>query len=593
MSDFARIQDLVNKKKQPTNVNLATSGASQTPPAYTGGLDYAPVPPEPAPPVDLSIMDRFGMSTARRASSVAETMANATGLSADTAVMAAGGNPEDGRSDMAREAEYLTPAEASLVNPSLTDTAWQLGGDALGLVWDWGADGLVEIGQEGFSLLTAPMQESAKDEFRDFVESPIGEQGVAALTGGAEMFQKFSNAYPQEARTLAKGFDVVPGGRLMKKVFVPTALRPMRLDKVGHRDVLRPPTGRDSDVFNMIVPEQTKAQQVLQVAEGRVTDPSGLTRKQQIVPSKSEWDVVDELKKTDVGANKTMQQNANIVMDKVGELNAQTAKVASKAKGGVDQSTLQKTITSAIDSQKQSKPSIFGVDGNKSSNTVDDVLAQLDIILSRNGTTWEGILKSRQEWDKLMLRDLQIGTYGTGRKASAVQEVHTIARDVMNGLVNDNVPGTKELLKRQNLLLTGSASLNIKAADEASTALGRLMREINIHNPTTPLAQLSTLLSPIVWAGAVAVAPFVLGGKAIKTVMGRPANANKVGEIRNGIRDVISESQKALKMMTDKNLREQMQIDIKVMATLLHTLSDNKTETVENEQPPMLAAGNY
>lgn len=591
MATFAELQAMVDAHRNPSTSSNNTFADLQKQ-ALAGNSTVPVAPVVETPPVDLSIMDRFGMSTARRASSVAETMANATGLSADTAVMAAGGNLEDGRSDMAREAAYLTPAEASLVNPSLTDTAVQLGGDVAGLVWDWGADALVELGQEGFQLLPVSMQEGAKEQFGEFVNGPIGSQGVAAMKAGVDAWNAFSARFPQEARTLAKGFDFIPGGKKNTPLTIPTELTPLRMEKVGMRQVLRPPTGQDKDIYNMIVPEQTKQQRLLQVQEGRITQ-GPLSRKQSLVPSTREWEIVDELKNVKgLSANKTMVQNSQLVSNRVSELNDQAIKLTYGSKGGVDPNTLSTLLRQEIDAVIPTKPMLFGADGTKSSGTVDNMLAQLDIILADNGTTWGGLLKSRQDFDNVLLNDLKLGTFGTGRKAGAAQEVHTVIRNAINKMVIDNVPATKELLKKQNLMLDGGKHLNLKAAEEAADALGRLLRDINVHQPTTPLAQLSTLLSPLVWAGAVAVSPFVLIKKSIDGVLQLPSVAAGRGTIKTALRQVIQESQKVLKMVKDKKLREQMQIDIKVMATLLHTFSDNKTETVENEQPPMLSAGN-
>ena len=548
------------------------------------------------PPVDLSIMDRFGMSTDRRGASVAETMANATGLAGEQDVMAAGGNLEDGRSQMEREAEYLTSAQASLVNPSLTDTAVQLGGDTVGLLWDWGSDALIEAGQEGFQLLPVSMQEDAKEKFGEFVNGPVGSQGVAAMKAGVDAWNAFSARFPQEARTLAKGFDFVPGGKQNTLLRLPTELTPLRIEKVGMRQVLRSPTGQDKDIYNMIIPEQTKQQKLLQVQEDRITQ-GPLSRKQSLVPSTREWEIVDELKNVKgLSANKTMVQNSQLVSNRVSELNDQAIKLTYNTKGGVDPSTLSTLLRQEIDAVIPTKPMLFGVDGTKSSGTVDNMLAQLDIILAKNGTDWGGLLKSRQDFDNVLLNDLKLGTFGTGRKAGAAQEVHTVIRNAINKMVIDSVPATKELLKRQNLMLDGGKHLNLKAADEVSGALGRLLRGVNIHQPTTPLAQLSTLLSPVVWAGAVAVSPFVLIKKSFNGLLQLPSVAAKRGVIKPALRQVIQESQKVLKIMgksvTDKKLRKQMQTDIKVIATLLHTFSDDKMETVENEQPPMLSAGN-
>jgi hypothetical protein len=545
----------------------------------TGNMDpMAPYTPPP-PPHDPSLMDPVGVSRAMAATGVADTLAYATGLESEQQEMLKGAP--------------LSPQEQGGLDPSFAQTAWQLAGDTVGLVWDWGSDVLVEAGQEGISLLPTTVTEAGTAKLRDIAQSDVGQAGLKAAKQGGEAWDAFANQYPQEARTLAKGFDMVPGSRAFKRIKMPTALTPLRIDKVGNRNILRSPTGRDKDVYNMVVPEQTKKQKTMQVAEGRVSDPEGLGRSQNVIPSDTEWKVIDELKSTDVSANKTMQQNSNVVLSKLDELNEQTRRRAAGTKGGVDHEVLMQSIRDKLGKEVTDNPAIFGKDGKKASKSIDDIFEQLEVILDTNGTSWEGILRSRQELDNLLLKKMQVGTYGTGRKASAVQEAHKAARGVINDLVKANVPGTDKLLGRQHRLFTGFDSLSVKAADESSSALGRLLREINVHNPTTPLAQLSTLLSPVVWAGAVAVSPFVLANKARRGVMQLAPVAEKVGTMRNGIRDVITESQKMLKMVKDPDLRKQMQVDIKVMATLLHTLpaEGNMREEEAEPMPPLAAAG--
>lgn len=535
--------------------------------AEQAGVSEQPVSTTPVSD-DLSLFQRMGNSVGRAASGFADSAALATGLEQEQQEMLLGRD--------------MTAAEAHQVSPTLGQTAMNFGGDAVGLVWDWGADGITEAGQEGFQLLSNENQEGAKEQLRALVDSPVGDMGLKAWQYGDEQWKSFAAKYPMEARTLSKGFDLLPGGKQMKRIKIPTELTPLRLDKTLGRQRLKPPTGRDKDIYNMIVPEQTKQQRLKQVTSGNVDNPRGLGRRQDIIPTDGQWEVVDELKTVpNLSANKTYQQNANLVLDSINDINEKARRIAAGTRGGADHRTVMESIQDRLVQTAQQNPGIFGVDGQKASKTIEGIVAEFDNMLDTNGSTWEGLLRSRQELDNYLLNQMQIGTYGAGKKAGAVTEAHKAIRDVVNSMVTDGVPGTKDMLKRQHLQFKGLDGLAPKAADEASSSLGRLLRELNLHNPTTPLAQMSTLLSPLVWAGAVAVSPFVLAGKAVRGVTQIPRLAESTGAVRNGVRNVISESQKALKLIKDPAVRKQMQTDIKVMATLLHTLP--KDEPVKDD----------
>jgi len=532
---------------------------ASAPPIPSPTVEAAANAPMPTPVADdLSIFERWGDSTANAGSQLADTIANATGLEAEQARML--GVSEE---DIARN------------TPTLGQTGIQMAAEPVGMVWDWGSDVLIEAGQEGFGLLPNTVQQEGKDALRALADSGVGQSALRAFQAGGRTWDAFAAKFPQEARTLAKGLDLIPGGKLMQKIRIPTELTPLKIEKVGNRKILSPPQGQDKDLYNLILPEQTKQQKLAQVREGRVSDPQGVSGRQKIIPSEQEWKIVDELKTTTVTPNKTYQQNSNIVLNKIDELTEQTRRRAAGTRGGMDHDLVVQDIQRTLGEQIQANPAIFGQDGLKAKKTIDDVLAQLELYMDANGTSWEGLLRSRQELDNFLLNQMQIGTYGTGRKAGAVTEAHKAIRNTINSYVKENVPGSADLLERQSLLFGALDGLGVKAADEASTSLGRLLREINLHNPTTPLAQMSTLLSPLVWAGAVAVSPFVLGGKAVRGVTQIPMASRSIGTIRQGVRDVITESQKALKIVKDPKVRQQMQMDIKVLATLMHTIPED------------------
>ena len=501
-----------------------------------------PSQPDPTPVADdLSLLDRYGKSYDNRVMSMADTFEN--------------------QSD----------------STFLQQTA-QVGGDTAGLVFDLAADTLVEVGQEGVSMLPQEVQGYTKEQFGELVNSPVGQQAISAWQQGEAAWDMFANKFPAEARTLSKGLDLFAMGKPWQKIKLPADYVPLRINKTGMRKELSPPAGRDRDVYNVITPERSKAERAQQIKQGNVTNPTGPLRSQKVVPTEQEWKVVDEVKKLNVGPQHTMVTNANTISGKIDELADKTIKMSRRAKGGVDTDLVLQNIDSKLEAVRTKMPAVFGADASKGAKTIDDIVAQFQGFLDQNGNSYEGLLVSRQQLDHLLNEELKLGTYGTGRKASAVTEAHKAIRTAVNDIVKDGVPGTGELLNRQHLLFDALDATAVKGASEASTSIGRLLQTVNMHNPTTPLAQITTLAHPLVWAGAIATAPVTLANYGYQHIRRAPMVTNKVGAISYGLRDVIREGKKVLAMTTDKEVRKQINYDIKILASLLHTLPRGEEE---------------
>lgn len=527
---------------------------------------------------DLSLMDRWSNSIDSRASSVADTVATFTGL-------------EQEQQEMLKGAP-LSVEEAHKVSPAPSQVAWQLGGDVAGLGFDFLADTLVEGVTEGFQLLPNPVEGYTKEQFGALVESSAGQMGLAAWQRGEDAWDAFAAKFPQEAKTLSKGLDLSAVGKLQwkldskgnprvfsQKVKFPIELTPLRADKVGNRNILAAPKGKDKDVYNIVTPDLTKQQQIDKIKRGEVSDPTGLGRNQNAIPSQEEWAVVDAVGKLKVNGAQTMQTNSNVILNEVNRLADITINKTKAVKGGADYDQVMDTIRENIRKAAADNPAVFGKNGKKSQKIVDDVVAQFEKFMDESGNnSFEGLLAARQQLDNYLINEIKLGTFGNARKASVASSAHRAIRDTVNGVVEQGVPGTKDLLREQSLLLRGLEGVAGKAADESQGALGRLLQRINMHNPTTPLAQMSTLMSPLVWAGAVAVSPFVLAAQGGRQLKRSNLVTRGMGTVQYGIRDVIQESTKALKMIKDPDVRKQIQSDIKVMATLLHTLPNGGEE---------------
>ena len=527
---------------------------------------------------DPTLFDRMGASASRHLSSIADSTHSFFGQDLADA-------------ELVRN-EKLEGMERIQAENTAGDWAAQVSGDIAGIIWDWGADAVVEAGTEGWQYLPTDVQEMGKEALGELINSEIGQAGFRAIKNGDAAWQAFSNKYPKDAKTLAKTFNLFPGGKVFKRSWAGYRdLQPLRIEVVGKRSVLRAPKGRDKDVYNLIAPELTAQQQTKQVLEGRVSDPEGLNRKQSIIPSMSEWEVVDEVAKTKVSPAKTKVENANIIIRQVDKLNDAASRVVNNIRGGVDGDTLARALNKEVDIQRQNLPAVFGADGTVGAQTLDNLQEQLRVIVRKHGDSSGGgsyhdLLTARQELDFFMLEQFKAGTFGDAARASVATEFHTAARNVLNGFVIDAVPEASDLLKRQNNLLTALDNVAPKAGKEAKTALGRIVQAIGIVAPAHPLSIAAMTTSPLILAmgaGAVAIAPFVYGyGRIVKPALYAGPVRSAKGAIDYTIRDIVQEGKKLLKNKDlDSESRKTLAKDVRVLQTLLQKTRDVAKKTLD------------
>lgn len=540
-----------------------------TQPGVPDAFGQMNIPPPQQPPNDPSLLDRFKTSAAERGSSIADTLANASGLD-QAQVEDLNGAP-------------MTPEEQIRTTNSAGDTAVQLIGDTLGFVWDMGGNVLTEAVTEGFDLLPESTQEATKAQFAELMNSEVGQKAQSALNSGLEAWKRFEEEYPVQAKTVNAALNITPMGqpKRIRKVF-DTELTPMRIKDVGGRKKLSAPQGRDKDIFNIITPELSKKERLEQLKKGNVSSPQGISRSHDVILDDQQWKVVDEVKKLPVNAAKTNTHNSNIIMKEIDKLNQQTINKAAKSRGGIERDIVMQDVQQALHIAQAQNPAIFGAGGKKGQKTIADLMAQMELSLDKHGTDYQGLLLARQEFDHYLNNQLQLGTFGNGRKASVAGETHRAVRDTLNGYVKNNVPDTADLLDKQHRLFQGWDGVSLKAVDESRTAVGRLLQLMGLHRPSTPYATVATAASPMVWLaglGAVAVSPFVLAYRGgIKPLTHAPGVRQTVGFTKQTLIDFRNESVKLAKHIKDPEVLKAYRADLKVLASMIHTYEEPEEE---------------
>jgi hypothetical protein len=129
------------------------------------------------------------------------------------------------------------------------------------------------------------------------------------------------------------------------------------------------------------------------------------------------------------------------------------------------------------------------------------------------------------------------------------------------------------LLDKQHLLFTAMDGLAPKAATEASTAIGRLVQLMPLHNVSTPLAAWATYTHPAMIAagvGAVLMSPLLLGWKFVGKPLVYQRNARQAyGYTKQSLIDFRNEAAKLGSRIKDAKVLEAYRADMKVLASMI------------------------
>ena len=130
-------------------------------------------------------------------------------------------------------------------------------------------------------------------------------------------------------------------------------------------------------------------------------------------------------------------------------------------------------------------------------------------------------------------------------------------------------------MKRQNLLYDALDAVAPKAADEASSALGRMFQTLNLKAPTTALGKSATISAlvnnPLMGGGALMLSPLFLMHHLTLTGLRNPTLAKFKDPIARSLANFNAEMRKIGKTIKDPKVRNQLYKDVGVIDTLIHT----------------------
>jgi len=415
---------------------------------------------------------------------------------------------------------------------------------------DMAANAVVMGAEEAIGmLLPDDMEEAAKQKLVEAMNSEAGQVALGALAEGEEAWEKFSQAYPNEAANFAGFADIFFGvPRNIVTNFNPS-LAPMKIEKVGLRKEVQPMEGIDKDVYN-IAYSKPGGGRTPQQAEN-VTDPRGILGTQKQMADEAQLAVVDELKRAGVTGNNTLQQNFNNMIGYLDKLDSTVIKMSRKANDPIDMTVLRQNVAQEVQQMISSNPAVFTATPKAMRKKVNELVSQFITHVQKNGNTAEGIIMARRAFDSDMERmGMDLGTSKTNSNILLARAV----RNAANKSIFSVVPQAEQVFSKMSRVLSVYDNVAMKASREASTSLGRLAAELGLDKLIGERAGSQLFNIPLAMGYAVVASPVIMIRRAMK--MGPPAKGRAL--IAYAVRDIKSEISKGLKMVKDPKRRAEL-----------------------------------
>lgn len=425
-------------------------------------------------------------------------------------------------------------------------------------------------------MLPESLKEGAKEEFKALMETEGGQLAWNAAGQGMEAWEKFKETNPNEAANLVAvmdlGFTKGTGPLIKNKS---PELKPMKIERVGLRNEVKPLAGGDADVYNILFKGDKKTPEQVRLTE----DPKGVLGTQEQLASAEQLEIVDIAKSAGVSGNKTFQQNYNAFQGHYDKLEDNLMKMLARNEKKVNWAELDENlrinVRQAFEEVVASNPKLM------SNKTAKQEMASLYneflSILDEQGGTLQGFKVSRSMFDERLGR---MGYDLSGDKLTPRNLAAMSVRRAVNQTVYDVVPESEKLVSQMSKIIPSLGALSTKAATEAKTRFGRFITTIGLPQYSGSTA-LSVAANAIYVLGGVAVAsPYFY----IKNQLKRPGPARLRAKLAYIKRDMFDEMRKAVESTKDPIKRNILQRDSKEVYTYLNAVFKSIEQELEEEK---------
>ena len=426
---------------------------------------------------------------------------------------------------------------------------------------------------KGVGMLPEGLKEGAAEQFQALMQTNAGQMAWNAAGQGMETWEKFQQNYPNEAANLVAVMDL--GFTKGTQPLVKQKVIPMKLERVGMRNEVKPLAGGDADVYKVLFEGERKTPEQVRLTE----DPKGLSGTQEQLASAEQLELIDMAKSAGVSGNKTLQANYNSFQEYYDTLEANLMKMLAKNERKVNwaelDDNLRANLKAQFDEMVVSNPKLMA--SKQAREETARLYKEALAILDEQGGTLQGLRVTRSMFDD---RASKMGYDLSGDSLTTRNLAAMAVRRSINQTVFDVVPEAETVFSKMSKIIPSLGALNAKAATEAKTRFGRFIGSLGLEKyaGTTAL-------------GVAHNAIYVLGGTAIvgpyayiKNQLRRPGPAKVRAKVAYIKRDMIDEIKKAIKSTQDPVKRSILQRDSKEIYTYLNAVFKQIESELEQEE---------
>lgn len=399
------------------------------------------------------------------------------------------------------------------------------------------------------------------DTTKKLAEIPTIKSAMEAISEGYQSYLQWKADNPNDAMGVESIINVA-------EVFAPplrrkpipdqTKLR-TAADKQYQRGVYLETKQRRDYLNDLITPISTKAND-----EARAKRMTQNEKGRNVYnPTDEEIEMVNVLKKTGVGPDKSLVGNRQIIDAEIEKTHNSLVKDLNKSKVKLNKKELNTKLEAIVDDLQETNPVLVG----DASAVAKKIFNKAQQLMAKTDGSPAQLMQVRRDLDKWAKQQGK-GSFDGNENAYTVAQ--RAVRDFLNETVADAVPETAvlEKLRRQHLLLRTNDRLLPKAAQEADTKLGRLGQNIakatDTTLPRTPLGKIATVTAG---AGILASAGFAgmlpaLAGLAATGTLGYAIYRGSVSpSLRKALSAALRETDKVLNSKISREMREAIQAD--------------------------------
>ena len=399
------------------------------------------------------------------------------------------------------------------------------------------------------------------DTTKKLAEIPTIKSAMEAISEGYQSYLQWKADNPNDAMGVESIINVA-------EVFAPplrrkpipdqTKLR-TAADKQYQRGVYLETKQRRDYLNDLITPISTKAND-----EARAKRMTQNEKGRNVYnPTDEEIEMVNVLKKTGVGPDKSLVGNRQIIDAEIEKTHNSLVKDLNKSKVKLNKKELNTKLEAIVDDLQETNPVLVG----DASAVAKKIFNKAQQLMAKTDGSPAQLMQVRRDLDKWAKQQGK-GSFDGNENAYTVAQ--RAVRDFLNETVADAVPETAvlEKLRRQHLLLRTNDRLLPKAAQEADTKLGRLGQNIakatDTTLPRTPLGKVATVTAG---AGILASAGFAgmlpaLTGLAATGTLGYVIYRGSISpSLRKALSAALRETDKVLNSKISREMREAIQAD--------------------------------